>query len=88
MATKLNRLACNTKEGIEVIKSLFQKGVRVHVLSIGLLENATMGKFFLTTLLAIAEMERNLIKVLAKQCEDFREGRPRKHYKHCLERLE
>ncbi|SCC30433.1 Protein of unknown function [Bacillus thuringiensis] len=57
MATKLNHLACNTKEGIEVIKSLFQKGIRVHVLNMGLLENTTMGKFFLTTLLAVAEME-------------------------------
>lgn len=57
-----------------------------------------MGRFFLTTLLAVAEMERNLIvertqegKALAKQRVDFREGRPRKHTKaqvlHALELL-
>lgn len=44
-----------------------------------------MGRFFLTTLLAVAEMERNLIvertlegKAIAKQRDDFREGRPNK----------
>ena len=60
VVTKLDRLARNTVEGIEVIESLFAKGVKVHVLNVGLLENTTMGKFFLTTMLAVAEMERNL----------------------------
>ncbi|KZR59792.1 recombinase family protein [Pseudobacillus badius] len=99
VVTKLDRLARNTKEGIEIIESLFEKSVKVHVLNVGLLENTTMGRFFLQTLLAVAEMERNLIvertqegKVLAKQREDFREGRPRKHTKqqvnHALKLLE
>ncbi|MED1282065.1 recombinase family protein [Bacillus mycoides] len=92
VVTRLDRLARNTKEGIEVIEGLFQKGVRVHVLNVGLLEDTTMGRFFLTTLLAVAEMERNLIvertqegKALAKQKDDFREGRPRKHSKQQVE---
>lgn len=92
VVTKLDRLARNTKEGIEVIESLFEKGIKVHVLNVGLLENTNMGRFFLTTLLAVAEMERNLIvertqegKTLAKQNEDFREGRPRKHSKQQVE---
>jgi DNA invertase Pin-like site-specific DNA recombinase len=99
VVTKLDRLARNTKEGIEIIEGLFTKGVRVHVLNVGLLENTTMGKFFLQTLLAVAEMERNLIvertqegKAIAKQRDDFREGRPRKHSKkqveHALKLLE
>lgn len=99
VVTKLDRLARNTKEGIEIIESLFEKNVKVHVLNVGLLENTTMGRFFLQTLLAVAEMERNLIvertqegKALAKQREDFREGRPRKHTKqqiqHALKLLE
>ena len=61
VVTKLDRLARNTVEGIQVVESLFTKGVAVHVLNVGLLENTTMGKFFLTTLLAVAEMERNTI---------------------------
>ncbi|WP_413790613.1 recombinase family protein [Bacillus thuringiensis] len=99
VVTKLDRLARNTKEGIEIIESLFQKSVKVHVLNVGLLEDTTMGRFFLQTLLAVAEMERNLIvertqegKALAKQRKDFREGRPRKHSKqqveHALKLLE
>lgn len=58
-----------------------------------------MGCFFLTTLLAVAEMERNLIiertqegKAIAKQRADFKEGRPKKYTKkqldHALKLLE
>lgn len=92
VVTKLDRLARNTVEGIEIVKGLFSKGVRVHVLNVGLLEDTTMGRFFLTTLLAVAEMERNLIvertqegKAIAKQRDDFREGRPNKYSKKQLE---
>ncbi len=86
VVTKLDRLARNTVEGIQIIENLFAKGVAVHVLNVGLLENTTMGKFFLTTLLAVAEMERNIIiertqagKEVAKQNPDFKEGRPKKY---------
>lgn len=92
VVTKLDRLARNTREGIDVIEGLFSKGVRVHVLNVGLLENTTMGRFFLTTLLAVAEMERNLIiertqegKAIAKQREGFTEGRPKKYTKKQLD---
>lgn len=92
VVTKLDRLARNTKEGIEIIERLFEKGVKVHVLNVGLLENTTMGRFFLQTLLAVAEMERNLIvertqegKAIAKQQAGFREGRPNKYSKQQLD---
>jgi len=55
---KLEQVARNTKEGIEIIESLFQKGVKAHVLNVGLLENITMGRLFLQTLLAVAEMNK------------------------------
>lgn len=90
--TKLDRLAINTKEGIEVVEKLFEKGVKVHVLNVGLIENTTMGNFFLQTLLAVAEMERNMIiertqegKAIAKQRDDFREGRPNKYSQKQIE---
>lgn len=92
VVTKLDRLARNTVEGIQVIENLFAKGVSVHVLNVGLLENTTMGKFFLTTLLAVAEMERNVIvertqagKEVAKTKEGFTEGRPKKYTKEQLD---
>lgn len=93
---KLDRLARNTKEGIDIIEQLFAKGVAVHVLNVGLLEDTTMGRFFLQTLLAVAEMERNLIiertqagKEIAKTKDGFKEGRPKKYaqgiYKMAIE---
>lgn len=98
VVTKLDRLARNVKEGIEVIEDLFERGVKVHVLNVGLLENTTMGRFFLQTMLAVSEMERNLIiertqegKMIAKQKPDYREGRPRiskKKVDHALSLLE
>ncbi len=88
VVTKLDRLARNTKEGIEIIDDLFKRDVKVHVLNVGLLENTTMGRFFLQTMLAVAEMERNMIvertqegKVLAKANPNFKEGRPKKFSK-------
>lgn len=86
VVAKLDRLARNTVEGIELVQELFNKGVSVHVLNVGLLENTSMGKFFLTTLLAVAEMERNTIvertqlgKAIAKTKEGFKEGRPKEY---------
>ncbi len=85
VVTKLDRLARNTVEGIEIVQRLFEKNVSVHVLNVGLLENTSMGKFFLTTLLAVAEMERNTIlertqagKEIARTKAGYKEGRPKK----------
>ena len=92
VVTKLDRLARTTKEGIELVELLFSKGVAVHVLNVGLLEDTTMGRFFITTMLAVAEMERSLIlermaagKEIAKQDPDFKEGRPKKFTKKQLQ---
>ena len=84
VVSKLDRLARNTVEGIQIVQELFDKGVAVHVLNVGLLENTSMGRFFLTTLLAVAEMERNTIiertqtgKATAKTKAGYKEGRPK-----------
>ena len=98
VVAKLDRLARNTVEGIEIVKEIFKKKAAVHVLNVGLLEDTSMGQFFLTTLLAVAELERNQIiertqsgKAIAKQNPDFREGRPEKYdsdqINHALELL-
>jgi DNA invertase Pin-like site-specific DNA recombinase len=86
VVTKLDRLARNTVEGINIVQELFDKRIAVHVLNVGLLENTSMGKFFLTTLLAVAEMERNTIiertqtgKAIAKTKGGFKEGRPKEY---------
>ena len=83
IVTKLDRFARNVTEGISTIRFLFDKGVKVHVLNVGLLENTAMGNFFITTLLAVAELERCMIlertssgKEIARTREGYREGRP------------
>lgn len=88
VVSKLDRLARTTKEGITIIEMLFNKGVAVHVLNVGLLENTIMGRFFLTTLLAVAEMERNMIiertrsgKEIARTKKGYKEGRPKMYSK-------
>ena len=95
MVTKLDRLARNVTEGIELIRALFKKDVKVHVLNIGLLENTSMGNFFITTLLAVAELERSMIiertqagKEVARTKAGFREGRPPLPEKKLLYALE
>lgn len=92
IVTKLDRLARNTVEGIQIAEDLFKKGVSIHVLNLGLLENTSMGKFFLTTLLAVAEMERNTIiertqagKEIARTKAGYKDGRPEKFTKHQIE---
>lgn len=86
VASKLDRIARNTIEGIRIVEDLFSRGVSVHVLNIGLLENTSLGRFFLTVMLAVAEMERSMIierttvgKAVAKLSKGCKDGRPKKH---------
>lgn len=99
VVTKLDRFARSTKEGIEIIQDLFKRGVSVHVLNMGLVEDTPTGRLILSIMLAFAEFERDMIvertqegKALARQREDFREGRPRKfskaQIKHALKLLD
>lgn len=92
IVTKLDRLARNVTEGIDAVKALFAKNISVHVLNIGLLENTAMGNFFLTTMLAVAELERSMIiertqagKEIAKTKDGFKDGRPNKYTKYQLQ---
>ena len=80
---KLDRFARTVTEGIDAVRYLFEKGVKVHVLNVGLLENTPMGNFFFSTMLAVAELERSLIlertqagKEIARTKNGYREGRP------------
>lgn len=98
IVTKLDRFARNVKEGISVVQALFERGVNVHVLNVGLLDNSAIGRFFLNTLLAVAELEREMIiertqagKEVAKTKAGFKEGRPRtdaKRLSHALSLLQ
>ncbi len=93
--TKLDRMARSASQGIELIQSLLDRGVAVHVLNMGLLDNTPTGKLIRNIMLAFAEFERDMIvertqegKAIAKKQPDFREGRLRvygkKQIQHAL----
>lgn len=88
VVTKLDRFCRTTKEGLQYIDMLLERGVKIHILNMGLIENTPMGKLIVTNLLAFAEFERAMIiertqsgKAIAKTKEGFKEGRPKKYTK-------
>lgn len=83
---KLDRFARTAIEGVQTVRELFERGVRVHILNMGLVENTLTGNLILTVMLAFAEYERGMIvertqtgKAVARQDPNFREGRPKKY---------
>ena len=85
VVTKLDRFARTTIEGVQTVQDLFNKGIKVHILNMGLVEDTNIGRLILTIMLAFAEYERGMIaercasgKAIAKQDPSFREGRPKK----------
>ncbi|HGO9428536.1 TPA: recombinase family protein [Bacillus cereus] len=75
-----------------IVTELFDKGVKVHILNMGLVENTPTGRLVFNVMSAFAEFERDMIvertqegKAIAKLREDFREGRPRKYGKKQIE---
>lgn len=88
VVTKLDRFARSTAEALGIVKELFERGVKVHVLNMGLIENTPTGRLIFTVMSGFAEFERDLIvertqegKAIARQREDYREGRPKKFSK-------
>ena len=66
VVTKLDRFARTASAGVEVIKELMGKGISVHVLNMGLVEDTPTGRLILNVLLAFAEFERdNIVERLA-----------------------
>jgi len=86
VVTKLDRFARTTSGGIETIRSLLDKGVSVHILNMGLIDNTATGRLMVTMLLAFAEFERDMImertragKEVRKATDpDWKVGRKRK----------
>ena len=55
---KMDRFCRSAKEGLKYVDLLRDKGVAVHILNMGLLDNSPMGRLVATMLLAFAEFER------------------------------
>lgn len=59
--TKLDRLARSLFDGAKLIGELFERGVAIHVLDMGLLDDTPTGRFIINIFLSIAEFERSMI---------------------------
>lgn len=92
VVTKLDRFCRTVKEGLESIDSLINRGIKIHILNMGIIEDNPIGRLIVTNLLAFAEFERTLIvertqagKEIARRKSDFKEGRPKKFTKKQIE---
>ncbi|UDM75569.1 recombinase family protein [Vagococcus fluvialis] len=92
VVTKLDRFARSTQDALNIIKFLFEKGVRINVLNLGIIENTSTGRLIFTIFSAFADFERDLIvertqegKEIAKQRPGFKEGRPKKYSKQQID---
>lgn len=99
VVTKLDRFARSANDATTIIEELFKKGIRVHVLNMGLIEDTPTGRLIFNIMVSFAQFERDMIvertqegKAIAKQRPDFVEGRPnkfgKKHIAAALEMLE
>lgn len=89
IVTKLDRFARSAAQGSELIESLIQKGVTVHILNMGIMDNTPTGKLIRTIMLGFAEFERDMIvqrtqegKEIARSKGVRVDGRPEKIIPH------
>lgn len=86
VVTKLDRFARSVREGLDIIDELIKRGVRIHILNMGVLDNTPTSRLIRAIFLAFAEFERDMImertysgKELARQRPGYKEGRPRSY---------
>lgn len=98
VVTKLDRFARSMSQGSELVSELIDKGIKVYILNIGIMDNTPASKLIRNVFFAFAEFERDMIvertqegKIIAKQNPEFKEGRPKKfsraQIEHALELL-
>lgn len=82
IVTKLDRFARSISQGTTLVSELIERGVKVHILNLGILDNTPASKLIRNIFFAFAEFERDMIvertsegKAIARQNPDYREGR-------------
>ena len=82
---KLDRFARTVADGLNMIDDLLKRGVSIHILNMGMIDDTPVGKLTRTIFLGFAEFERDMIvqrtqegKRIAKlKNPDYKEGRKR-----------
>jgi DNA invertase Pin-like site-specific DNA recombinase len=97
IVTKLDRFARSMSQGSQLVTELINRGIKVHILNIGMMDNSPSSKLIRNIFFAFAEFERDMIverttegkeaaKVKAEiRGEKFKEGRPQKYDAEQLE---
>lgn len=88
IVTKLDRFARSMTQGSELVNELIEKGIKVNILNIGIMDNTPASKLIRNIFFSFAEFERDMIvertqegKAVAREKEGFTEGRPAKKSK-------
>ena len=86
IVTKLDRIARSMTQGSKLVNELIGKGVKVHILNIGIMDNTPSSKLIRNIFFSFAEYERDMIvertqegKTVARTKNGFKEGRPKKY---------
>ena len=90
--TKLDRFARSLIDGTKLVQELLDRGIKINILNIGVMDNTPSSKLIRNIFLSFAEFERDMIvertmegKAIAKQNPDFKEGRPKKFTKEQID---
>ena len=89
IVTKLDRFARSMIEGSKIVTELIERGVRVNVLNIGLMDNTPASKLIRNIFFSFAEFERDMIvertlegkQIKMEMDADSTLGRPKKFKK-------
>lgn len=86
VATKLDRISRSASQGIALVDDLLARGVSLHILNMGIMNNTPTGKLIRNIMFSFAEFERDMIverttegKEIARQKPGYKEGRPKKN---------
>lgn len=82
VVTKLDRIARSAIHGAQLVQELLERGVRLNILNMGIMDNTPASKLIRSIFFAFAEFERDMIverttegKEVARAREGWREGR-------------
>ena len=86
--TKLDRFARSLIDGTKLVQELLDRGIKINILNIGVMDNTPASKLIRNIFLSFAEFERDMFlertregKEIAKTKAGYKEGRPKKFTK-------
>ena len=90
--TKLDRFARSLIDGAKLVQELLDRGIKINILNIGVMDNTPASKLIRNIFLSFAEFERDMIlertregKEIARTKDGYKEGRPKKFTKEQID---